>query len=125
MCAMAGAGICPICHHDELPRHVPTQCPLLAKLNLKLITCLPVASSPSSSAPPQRPSHSSMPDPTPGGCAAVTDASSGTGSLGSSIALSGLTAAVALAVPPPGNFDLDDEYHWDGNDLGVEYTPPS
>jgi hypothetical protein len=54
--AMAGTDICPICHRDELPCHVPTQCPLLAELNLKLITCLPVASSPSSSAPPQCPS---------------------------------------------------------------------
>jgi hypothetical protein len=26
--AMAGTGICPICHRDEKPFHVPTQCPL-------------------------------------------------------------------------------------------------
>jgi hypothetical protein len=28
--AMAGTGSCPICHHDELPCHVPTKCPMLA-----------------------------------------------------------------------------------------------
>jgi hypothetical protein len=55
MRAMAGMGICPICHCNELPRHVPTQCPLLAELNLKLIKCHPVASSPSSSSSPQCP----------------------------------------------------------------------
>jgi hypothetical protein len=36
---MAGTGICPICHRDEQPYHVPTKCPLLTKLNLKLIVC--------------------------------------------------------------------------------------
>ena len=46
MRAMAGTGICPICHRDELPRHVPTQCPLLAQLGLKLVTCPPVANLP-------------------------------------------------------------------------------
>jgi hypothetical protein len=65
-----------------------------------------------------------VPAPNPGRLTAVTDASSATGSSGSSSALSGLTAVVAPAAPPPGNFDSDDEYHWDGNDLGVEYTPP-
>jgi hypothetical protein len=121
---MAGTGVCPICHCNKLPCHVPTQCPLLAELNLKLIKCNPVASSPSSSAPPQCLLPSPMLAPTPSGRAAATDTSSATGSLGSSSALSGLTAAVALAVPPPGNFDLDDEYHWEGNDVGVDYAPP-
>jgi hypothetical protein len=124
MRAMAGTGICPICHRDELPCHVPTQCLLLAKLNLKLITCLPVASSPSSGTPPPSPLPSPAPAPTLGGRAAATDASSATGSLGSSSAPSCLNAVVALAAPPHGNFDLDDEYHWDGNEFGVEYAPP-
>jgi hypothetical protein len=118
MCAMAGTGICPICHRNKLPHHVPTQCLPLAKLNLKLITCLPVASSPSSSAPSQCPWPSPAPASTPGGCAAATDASLAI-SLGSSSAQSGLTAVVAPVVPPPGDFDSDDEYHWDDNDLGV------
>jgi hypothetical protein len=60
----------------------------------------------------------------PGGCGAVTDASCVTGLSGSSTAKSGLTTAVALAVHPPGDFDWDDEYHWEGNDVGVEYAPP-
>ncbi len=38
-CTMAGTGICPICHRDEQPYHVPTKCPLLTELNLKLIMC--------------------------------------------------------------------------------------
>ncbi len=125
MRAMAGMGIFPICHHDKLPCHVPTQCLRLAELNLKLIKCHPVASSPSSSAPPQCPLPSPAPTPTPSGHAAATDASSATGSLGSSSAPSGLTAAVAPAVHPPGNFDLDDKYHWEGDNVGVEYPPPS
>jgi hypothetical protein len=124
MRAMADMGICPIYHHDKLPPHVPTQCLLLAKLNLKLITCLPVASSLSSSATPQCSLPSPMPAPTPGGRGAATDASPATGVLGSSSALSGSTAAIAPAVPPPGNFNSDDEYHWDGDDLWVEYPPP-
>jgi hypothetical protein len=124
MHAMAGTGICPICHCDKLPRHVPTQCPLLAELNLKLIKCHPVASSPSSSAPPQHPLPSPAPAPTPGGHAAAIDASSATGSSGSSSTPFGLTAAFAPAAPPPRNFDSDDEYHWESNDVGVEYAPP-
>ncbi len=124
MCAMAGMGLCPICHCDELPCHVPTQCLLLAELNLKLIICLPVASSPSPSTPPPCPLPCPVPALTLGGRAAATDASSATASSGSSSALSGLSAAVAPVVPPPHDFDLDDEYHWDGNDFGVEYAPP-
>ena len=119
-----GYGHIPIWHRGKLPCHAPTQCPLLAELNLKLIKCHPVASSPSSSTPAQCPLPSPAPAPTPGGCAAATDASSATGSLGSSSAPSGLTVVVAPAGPPPGNFDSDDEYLWEGNDIGVEYTPP-
>jgi len=35
---IAGTGICPICHRDEKAYHIPNQCPLLAELNLKLIS---------------------------------------------------------------------------------------
>jgi hypothetical protein len=31
--ALAGTGICPICHRSEKPWHVPTNCPLLKDLN--------------------------------------------------------------------------------------------
>ena len=34
--ALAGTGICPICHKDVTPHHIPTQCPLLEELNLTL-----------------------------------------------------------------------------------------
>jgi hypothetical protein len=105
----------------QRPCHVPTQCPLLAKLNLKLITCLPVASSPSSSASPQRPLPSPAPAPTLGVRAAATDASSATVVSRSFFVLSGSTAAIVLAAPPPGDFDSNEKYHWDKDDLGVEY----
>jgi hypothetical protein len=94
--AMVGTSICPICHRNKLPCHVPTQCPLLAKLNLKRIRCHPVASSPSSSTQHQHPLPSPVPAPIPGGPGEVTDASSATGSLGSSSAPSGLTAQLLL-----------------------------
>jgi hypothetical protein len=35
-CALAGTGICPICHCEDKPWHVPTKCPLLKDLNLQL-----------------------------------------------------------------------------------------
>jgi hypothetical protein len=36
--AIAGTGICPICHRAEKPWHVPANCPLLKELNLKLVS---------------------------------------------------------------------------------------
>jgi hypothetical protein len=119
--AMAGTGICPICHRDKLPRHVPTQCPMLVELNLKLIVCLPVGGAPSLTPGPL---PSPAPAPTPKGQAAAADAFSVSGSSGSSSAPSGMTVAVATAVPPTGDFDSNDEFHWEGNELGDEYTPP-
>jgi hypothetical protein len=121
---MAGTGICPICHCNKLPCHVRTKCPLLAKLNLKLITCLPVASSPSLGTPPPVPLPSPASAPSPSGRAGAADSSSVSGSSGSSSASSGLMAAVAQDNPTPGDFDSDEEYHWDGNNLGVGYAPP-
>jgi hypothetical protein len=97
--AMAGTGICSICHCDELPCHVQTKCPMLAEMNLKLITCLPAGGKP---APPPSPAPSPAPAPTPSGCAAAADASSVSGSSGSSTAPSGLTAVVAPAPSPAG-----------------------
>jgi hypothetical protein len=118
---MAGTGICPICHRDELPCHVPTKCPVLAELNLKLITCLPVGGK---LAPAPSPAPSPAPAPTPGRCAAAAGASSVSGSSGSSTAPSGLTAAVAPAPPPARDYEFDDNFHWEGEDLGVEYDAP-
>ncbi len=120
--AMAGTGKCLICHCDELPRHVPTQCPMLAALNLKLIICLPAGGAPSS-APGPLPSPA--PAPTLKGWAAAANASSVSGSLGSSSAPSGMTVAVAPAGPPTGNFDSNKGFHWEGDEFGAEYIPPS
>jgi hypothetical protein len=35
--AIAGKGLCPICHRSKKPWHVPANCPLLKDLNLKLV----------------------------------------------------------------------------------------
>jgi hypothetical protein len=104
--ALAGKGICPICHRDELPCHVPAQYPLLAELHLKLILCPPVAAP---SAP--GPALSPAPAPTPGGCAAVADASSTLTPLASSVPPSGLMAAVAPSPAPAGDYESDEEFH--------------
>jgi hypothetical protein len=120
-CAIAGTGICPLCHCDELPCHIPTKCTMLAELNLKLITCLPAGGKP---APALGLVPSPTPAPTPGRCAAVADASSMSGSSGSSTAPSGLTAAVAPSPSPGGDCESDDNFHWEGADHGVEYDAP-
>ncbi len=113
--AMAGTGICPICHREELPRHVPTQCLLLAQLGLKLVTCPPVANP-----PPPAPSPALA--PTLSGRAAAADGSSKSSSSESGSAPSGLMAALAPVDPPLPDFESDDEYHWDGDEYGAEYS---
>ena len=105
------------CHRDELPRHVPTQCPLLAQLGLKLVTCPLVGNAPA-------PAPSPAPAPTPTGCAAAADESSVSGSSGSGSAPSGLTAALAPVSPLIDDFDSNEEYHWDRDTYGTEYPPP-
>ncbi len=120
-CAIAGTGICPICHRDECPRHVPTKRPLLVELNLKLITCLPAGGKP---APAPGPASSPMPALTPGGRAVAADSSSMSSSSGSSTAPSGLTAAVVPAPSLAGNYESNKDFHWEGDNLGVEYDVP-
>ena len=115
--ALAGTGICPICHKAELPRHVPLQCPLLASLNLKLVTCPPAGPSTPAPSPP-------APAPHPGGFSASTDAPPPPPSSGSAVPPSGLSAAVTLAPPTDGDYDSGDDFHWDGDEYGAEYTPP-
>jgi len=85
--ALAGTDICPICHRAEKPWHVPTNCPLLKYLNLKL-----VAGPPPNPAPTPANSPTSAPAPassSPGGRIASTDVSA------SGSAPSGLMASVA------------------------------
>ena len=114
--AMAGTGICPICHKDVTPKHLPTQCPLLAELNLKLISVggsgqsAPVASPAPAATPTGQSAAAATPPPAPGG--------------GSSSAPSGLSAVLASA-PSAADFESDEEYHWDGDEFGSDYTPPS
>jgi hypothetical protein len=124
MHAMAGTGIPPICHCNELPCHVPTKYPLLAELNQTLITCLPVASSSSPGTPAPAPLPSPASAPSPSGHAAAADTSLVSVSSGSSSAPSGLMAAVAQDNPTPGDFDSDEEFNWEGDNLGVDYAPP-
>jgi hypothetical protein len=95
---------------------------MLAELNLKLITCLNAGGAPS---PAPIPLPSPTPAPTPNGWAAAADASSVSGSLGSSSAPSSVTAAVTPAGPPTGDFDSDEKFHWEGDEFGAEYIPPS
>jgi len=108
-------GICPICHKDELPHHVPAQCPLLAELNLKLTQCHPAKPQGPAPAPtPQGPAPAPTPAPAPRAVAA-----DGGGSL---VPPSGLTAVVAPSPAPEEDFDTDDEFRWDGYDYGAEYS---
>jgi len=114
--ALAGTGICPICHKAENPRHVPLQCPLLASLNLKLVTCPPAGKS--------NPAPSSAPASNPGGLSASTDATPPPPLSGSAVPPSGLSAAVTLAPPADGDYDSGDDFHLEGDEYGAEFTPP-
>ncbi len=102
--AIAGTGICPICHRAKKPWHVPANCPLLKELNLKLVK------GPPSSTPPPAPAASPVPapaapSPSPGGRVASSDNRSVSGSVGSPSAPSGLMATVA-----EDDFDSDQEF---------------
>ncbi len=71
------------------------------------------------------PAPSPAPALTPTGCAAAANGSSISGSSGSNSAPFGLTAALAPVGPPIADFDSNEEYHWDGDAYGTEYSPPS
>jgi hypothetical protein len=111
MRAMAGTGICPVCHCDEKPFHIPTQCPLLSELGLKLITCQPVKPSTATTAPAPAPAVPfPAPIPAPNGqAAAAADLTPLTS--GSRTAPSGLVASVAqLGDMAPVDYDTDDDF---------------
>jgi hypothetical protein len=119
--AIAGTGICPICHCTEKPCHVPAKCPLLKDLNFKIVHGPPSsAPTPAPSASPAPAPAVPSPSPSPGGHVASTDDRSVAGSVGSPSAPSGLTASVA-----EDDFDSDPEFRWDGNDDGTDFDPPS
>ena len=79
---------------------------MLTKLNLKLVSTAPD----SASAPGPVPHAAATPN------VRVATATSGASS-GSTAAPSGLTAALAT----DGNYDSGNDFHWDGDELGVEY----
>ena len=111
--SLAGHGFCPICHREE-DKHSPAACPLLATLNLKLITVSPQATAPAPTAG----------SPSPGGrSAAVGEDVSGTGSVGSGTptpAPSGLMATVA-----EDEYDSGDDFRWDGDECGAMFVSSS
>ena len=112
--AIAGTGICPICHRAEKPWHVPANCPLLKDLNLKLVkgpSASPAAAA-SSGTPAPAPAAAS---PSPGGQVASTDASA---SVGSPSAPSGPMASVAQEV----DYDSGDDYRWADDEYGADYS---
>ncbi len=99
------------------PCHIPPQCPLLAELNLKLIS---VGGSP---APAPNPPPTS--ETTPLGQSAATTPPPPASGGGSTSTPSGLTAVLASSATLEHDFESDDEYHWDSDEFGSAYTPPS
>jgi hypothetical protein len=81
---------------------------LLVELNLKLIRVSPPAGAPAAAPTPAA-------SPSPEGRSAVADEASTLGSTGSATALSGLIATVAE------EFDSDNNFHWVGDESGVEF----
>ncbi len=109
--SLTGNGFCPICHFNT-GKHAPAFCPLLAKLNLKLIR----VSSPAADPPAAAPAPASS--PSPGRHSAVADQAPVSGLTGSANASSGLVAMVAE------EYDLDDNFRWDGDEFGIEFSGP-
>jgi hypothetical protein len=107
-CAMAGTGICPICHQDELLGHVPAQCPLLKEISFKLMPCTLVPPTP---APPAL-------APSPSGRPAAMEAALISESSGSASAPSGLWAVVEAVFDSIIEYDSKDDFCWDGNKYG-------
>ena len=111
--AIAGTGICPICHRAEKPWHVPANCPLLKDLNLKLVNgptkpTAPVLAGSQTPAP-------AAASTTPGGLAASVDESAPTDG-----APSGLMAAVE-----EDEYSSDgDLFRWTGDDMGLDFCVP-
>jgi hypothetical protein len=113
--ALGGSGICPICHQDT-PKHVPKDCVLLISLSLKLIHVAPVASPPAPAPVAPAPAAAT---PSPGGCVATANLPPLGGLTESATAPSGLTAHTLNILE---EFDLDDDFHWDGDETGADYV---
>jgi hypothetical protein len=109
--SLAGNGFCPICHRNT-DKHAMASCPLLAEVNLKLIWVSPPAAGPPAAAPAPAAS------PSPGGRSAVADEAPASVLMGSANAPSGLVVTVVE------EYDLDDNFCWDGDEIGVEFSRP-
>ena len=114
--ALAGTGICPICHCPDKPWHVPSLCPLLKELHLK-IDILP-GNPPAPSAAPAPP-----PGATPSGRVATADESavSGSSASGSASVPSGLVSSVLPSVHAPDEYESDEDFRWAGDKSGLDY----
>jgi hypothetical protein len=121
--AMAGNGICPVCHCDKKPLHVPTQCPLLKDLGFKLITC--PAATPGMAPPVPAAAASSTTPAAPVPPLSGVSTSAVPGSLGSVATPAALVASVIPAVAPVDEYDTDDDFHWDGDECGITYGAPA
>jgi hypothetical protein len=116
--ALAGMGICPICHCEDKPWHVPTKCLLLKDLNLQLeVIPLGPATQPAAqqhnAATPALLSH--------GVCASGTDESVAGGSSGSGNVPSGLVALASTCLPRVQEYDSDDDFCWAGDEDSCNY----
>ncbi len=114
--ALAGNSICPVCHKLVTP-HLSPACPLLKELNLKLVHG-PALSSKATLAPAPA-AAAPTPSSTPRGNPVGAQLTSGSATLGSTPAPSGLMALVAL------DYDLDNSFHWEGDKGdkdGVDYV---
>jgi hypothetical protein len=115
--AIAGTGICPICHRAKKPWHVPANCPLLKTLNLKLVNGPPSTSAPAPSASPAPAPATSPPNPSPGGQVASADSAD---PVGSGVTPLGLTAAVE-----EDEYSSDeDTFPWTGNEDSLDVGAP-
>jgi hypothetical protein len=119
ICALAGTGICPICHCEDKPWHVPTKCPLLKELNLQLDV---VPSGPATQPAMQQSADTPVPAlSSHGGCASGMDDLLASGSSGSGTTPSVLMALASNSLPCVSEYDSDEGFCWAGNVDGLDY----
>jgi hypothetical protein len=118
--ALAGTGICPICHCKDKHWHVPPNCPLLKELHLKLEI---IPSDPT--AQPAAQQSTATPKSSPpsyGGRTLAANESLAGGSSGSSHAPSGLLASTSNSLPCIiMEYNSDDDFCWAGDEDGIHY----
>jgi hypothetical protein len=112
--ALAGNGICPICHRVD-NRHVLANCPILKDLNLKLVR----GPSPAATPPATTPAPVAL-VASPSRCLAMADDSSAANLIGQTTAPSGLVSTLT-----EDEFESDKEFCWEGDESGLDYTTHS